>query len=394
MSKKLLKPFKQMKKIFIVVFVTLITSIAYAQWQPTTGSFGGSVKSFVSDGTNLYAGSYGGGVLIYNSSTNEWTASNSGLTMKLVNDLAVSGSNLFTAIDYGGVFLSVNNASSWSAVNSGIKPLDVISLFVKDKLIFAGSSTKGLYVSDNNGTSWTSSNLSQIVSTMTSNGKNIFAGTMIGVVMSADDGKTWSKAGLTDKSVNALACIGSTIFAATTQDGIHISNDDGATWSKVSSTIKNPCVWTLAVNGNTIYAGTNGEGVYKSSDNGATWTALNENLTDLLVYALYYHNNTLFAGVNSPGGKVWKLASGGTGMSDISSAKDFSVYPNPAKDVAYIKSNISFKKYSVVNNLGQVIIENELVNNQISLDNVPSGIYHLILTTNDNNKKSCNLIVE
>jgi len=71
-----------------------------AQWQQTNGSGGGTGYSLAVSGTNLFAGTLGGGVFLSTNNGSSWTAVNAGLTNTSVQSLAVSpngagGTNLF-----------------------------------------------------------------------------------------------------------------------------------------------------------------------------------------------------------------------------------------------------------------------------------------------------------
>ncbi len=91
-------------------------------------------------GTFLLAGTADG---VYRSADSgaTWSKASTGMTMTLVNSLAVSGANVFAA---GGgpvsVFLSPNNAESWSAVNTGLPSSSALSVAVFGTHLFAGSS--------------------------------------------------------------------------------------------------------------------------------------------------------------------------------------------------------------------------------------------------------------
>lgn len=69
----------------------------------TNGPYGGYVYSLAVSGTNLFAGTYGGGVFLSTNNGTSWTEVNSGLTNTYVWSLAVSGTNLFAGT-LGAVF--------------------------------------------------------------------------------------------------------------------------------------------------------------------------------------------------------------------------------------------------------------------------------------------------
>jgi len=144
-----------------------------------------------SGGTNLFAGTSGGGVFLSTNNGKYWTAVNNGLTNSYIQTLAFSqntsgGINIFTGTSGGGVFLSTNNGTSWTAVNSGLAVDTVRSLAVSSTNIFAGT-RGGVFLTTNNGASWTAvndgltSSYGSYVTSLYVSGSNLFAGTYDGV---------------------------------------------------------------------------------------------------------------------------------------------------------------------------------------------------------------------
>jgi hypothetical protein len=97
-----------------------------------------------------------------------------------VSALSISGTNIFAGTMGGGVYLSTNNGTSWTAVNDGLTNSNIWALAVNGTNIFAGTYDKGIYFSTNNGTSWTAVNnglVNSSINAITFNGTNLFAGT-------------------------------------------------------------------------------------------------------------------------------------------------------------------------------------------------------------------------
>src|SRR4051812_16289358 len=89
------------------------------QWLQTSGPAGGPVQSMVTDGSNLFAGSNGGGVFLSTDNANSWSPVNNGLKNLYVKALASSGSTI-VAGTLAGVFITSNNGNSWSQMNNGL----------------------------------------------------------------------------------------------------------------------------------------------------------------------------------------------------------------------------------------------------------------------------------
>jgi len=171
---------------FFAIVVLLGAQSLQAQWIQTNGPYGGDVRCFAVNDSNLFAGTGGGGVFLSTNNGASWTAVNTGLTNTAVFSLAVNGSNLFAGTD-GGVFLSTNNGTSWTAINTGLTNTRVRSLAVNGSNLFAGT-LGGVFFSTNNGTSWAAVNTgltNTVVSSLAAHSSNLFAGT--------DGGGVWRR---------------------------------------------------------------------------------------------------------------------------------------------------------------------------------------------------------
>jgi len=317
-----------------------------AQWvQTNTGLTSPNVHAFAvspngTGGTNLFAGTYGGGAFLSTNNGTSWTAVNTGLTSAFVFVFAVSpngtgGTNLpagqagLFAGTNSGVFLSTNNGTSWTAINTGLTSTLVLALAVSPDSggtggtsIFAGTSRGGVFLSTNNGTSWTQVNtglmntnvLSLAVSPKGTGGTNLFVGTYDGVYLSTNNGTSWARAGLRIAIVHALAVSGTNLFAAT-QSGVFLSTNNGTGWRAVNTGLTDTQVSSLAVSGTDLpagqaglFAGTN-SGVFLSTNNGTSWTAINTGLTNTTIETIAVIPNgtggqNLFAG--TWGGGAWR----------------------------------------------------------------------------------------
>ena len=70
---------------------------------------------------------------------------NRGLTNSVVLSLAVSGTNLFAGTYGGGVFLSTNRGTSWAAINTELANSYVYSLAVSGTELLAGTFGGGVW---------------------------------------------------------------------------------------------------------------------------------------------------------------------------------------------------------------------------------------------------------
>jgi ligand-binding sensor domain-containing protein len=100
------------------------------------------------------------------------------------------------------------------------------TIHVTESHVFVGTSSNGVFYSTDNGANWTAANngipSNTLVSSITSSGTNIFAGTHSGVYLSTDDGINWTAVnnGLSNTFISELTIIGTDIYAGITHGGV------------------------------------------------------------------------------------------------------------------------------------------------------------------------------
>jgi photosystem II stability/assembly factor-like uncharacterized protein len=162
------------------------------------------------------------------------------------------------------------------------------------------------------------------VNHLVASGSNLIAGTGQGLLLSADDGISWTPVSgtLSSKPVYALISNGTNVFAGT-YDGVFISSDNGATWVQKNNGLGvNTVTYSLTMQGNTlIKAGWGPSSIYRSADNGNTWTACaNNGLTSGASFILGATNNVLIACSMS---NIYRSTDYGDNWTDISSSATF-----------------------------------------------------------------------
>jgi hypothetical protein len=135
------------------------------------------------------------------------------------------------------------------------------------------------------------------VSCFAAKGTNLFAGTDVGVYLSADSGVSWTpvNAGLTDTFVDAIAVSDTNLFCGTYGGGVFLSTNNGGLWAPVNNGLTNAHVRTLAAHGTSLFAGTWGA-IFVSTNSGGNWVQISTGLTNTFVYALAASGTNLFAG--------------------------------------------------------------------------------------------------
>lgn len=292
-----------------VVCFLFFTNVAYGQWMETP-TYG--VNTFSINGSDLFAGMCFSGVFRSKDNGSSW--SYAGL-LAGINAFGFIG-NVIIAGTYKYVFLwyrSTDDCASW---NVGSDPPLAFSTFItKSDKIFAGiipPSISGVYSSADSGKSWKETTWGSVYSFAVS-GNNLFAGTNRGVLLTTNNGASWTivNTGLTDTIVNALAASDSNLFAGTMRGGVFLSTNNGNSWSAVNTGLIDTRVNALAVSDSrNIFAGTEGNGVFRSTDTGNSWTAVNTGLTSMRIGELAAGNGYLFALayaiVTMDSGNIWR----------------------------------------------------------------------------------------
>jgi photosystem II stability/assembly factor-like uncharacterized protein len=305
---------KNIFRFFFIVFCLFTTTnpLCAQSWAPLYYHNGWQTCCLAANGTNLFAGTQYGGVILSTDYGTSWNQVNSGLWNTSINILTFSGSTLFAGTQGGGIFLSTSNGTSWTAANTGLPGGDsIINAFAfSGSYLFAGADS-GVFLSTNNGTSWNRVNngLTHIdVRALIFSGTKLFAGTKTGgAFVSTDYGASWTEVnnGLTDACVFTFAVIGTNLFAGTQTGGVFLSTNDGTSWTQVNSGLTNNWVYSFAVSGTTLYAGTWGSSVFQSTDYGASWTPFNTGMQNYYVTSLAILGTNLFAGTGTSAARIY-----------------------------------------------------------------------------------------
>jgi len=399
-------------KVFVAVFIILVSINANAQWVPSSTGMGNdkSIFSLLSLGfVDFFAGTAYYGVYRSTNVGVGWVQS--GLSDKTVYSLALSGSNLVAGTNLYGVWLSPNNGSTWSQTSLSYET--VRSLAVSGSYIFAGTAwgtppgTGGVYRSPDNGSTWLKVGLDEkTVYALAFSGSTLYAATRgYGVWQSFNNGTTWSQTGLTNQIVYSLAVSGNNIYAGTECNGVYYSSNSGSNWSQVG--LNGKIIYTLLLNSGKIFAGclkcgagvygagADGSGIFLSTDNGITWIEKNQGFTlDMTFYSLAIANTFLFAG--SFAQSVWKRTySEIIGIKQISELVPVSYllhqnYPNPfnpSTNIRYELPRAGNVKLVIFNTLGQEVqtLVNETQSAGIyealwNASGFPGGVYFYRLT--------------
>jgi len=120
------------------IFRTVSNGLAWMPFNPALSTKESrDVRCLAVIGTDLFAGTWGGGVFMSGDKGITWMAVNSGLADWYIKSIAVSGTDLFAGTRDGGVFLSTDNGTTWAAVGSGLPGKIIDSLVVSGPYLLA-----------------------------------------------------------------------------------------------------------------------------------------------------------------------------------------------------------------------------------------------------------------
>jgi photosystem II stability/assembly factor-like uncharacterized protein len=334
-----------LKALFIIVFT--IYSILSAQWTKTNGPIGGKVRSFASNGTDMFVTLGGGGIHGSFDNGYNWIGKNNGLLSSDVKVIVYKDSILFTGTDEG-VYRSFDNGETWEGVFNGLRDFYVKSMTVMGDTIFAGTYVRGIFRSTDNGDSWQQvySPGANYIYFMENNGSRIFAATYgDGMLVSDDYGDTWQvkNNGLNDLGILTVYVDGNLVIVST-YPGIHYrSFDAGDSWSGLSLPYGHSKEM-VELNGY-IYSAFWGNGVYRSSDNGSSWEARNSGLSTS-IWAMEKNGNSLFVGYDN--GDIYRSDNYGSSWSNSSTGLVKGAYVGSLEAVVNIPENPQDSIYNKV----------------------------------------------
>jgi photosystem II stability/assembly factor-like uncharacterized protein len=171
-----------------------------------------------------------------------------------------------------GVFRSTDGGTNWSEFSNGLsKKFYTSALAVHPNgALFAGTFGNGIYSSTNGGAHWiaTSAGLSDstVYSLSIDPTGPIYAGTLTGLFLSNDSGKTWARAPefpmINATVVTAVA--GGEVYVGTHAYVFYSPNRGNPPWYQLVSGLTKPDVSSIVVgNDGYVYAGTWGAGVFR-----------------------------------------------------------------------------------------------------------------------------------
>ncbi|MBI5645604.1 MAG: T9SS type A sorting domain-containing protein [Ignavibacteriae bacterium] len=309
-------------------------------WEPTTGPYGGSVRSLTkSTGGVLFCGTLQG---VYSSTNSGASWERRGTMNASILKLCPGRAGQILALSQIPIAYRYDpTLDDWiSLENPYFRPA---SICVKDDgTLIAGALTTSsnapcLYRSTDNGATWAgidaTKNLGkETVADIETHGDSliIFIQSQR-VYVSRDDGRTWASSHHSGLQFRAIHKIDSSNFLFTTPTGVFRTNDSLAVLYETD--LSNVAASDLDSEGNTVVL-TSYNGFYYSLDKGRSWAFRPQSLRDFQSVAISH--SIIFAGFNDSGlvrstdiGATWQASNSGianTSVSVLACAPDRTLY--------------------------------------------------------------------
>ena len=265
----------------------------------------GIVYALAKSGTNLYAGTGGGGFWVSTDNGATWT--NTGITKGIGLSLnADSAGNVYAGTNFEGAFVRPIGASSsrpspWRAIawenirNCNCQNGHAIAIDPNDdEHLFFTTNDGGLLVSRDGGGSWLDLSANGLgaraprgVGFDPANSKRIYVGgyTGNGFWRTSDGGKTWTRSFFGPPNVYptqpVVDPIDGTVYVATLSMGVYKSADYGATFTRIDQAPGAAPGVFLNIGGRgltmdpnnryTLFLAARGKGTWKTVDGGVSW---------------------------------------------------------------------------------------------------------------------------
>jgi hypothetical protein len=270
-------------------------------------------------------------------SDRKWIDISNGIISGNVAAMLKVGDTVFAGCNANGkVFRSDDNGLNWAASDSGFDIMSTVySLTYFDSVLYAGCEKQGLMQSTDFGRSWTMCDFKMgYVRSFAQMDSTLLLGhfvtgiyslpTHATVLLEANRGfqQVIPECGCSAPypTINSLAALDSTFFAALENYGVFSSTTKDTAWYQVNSGLQDTIVKTLLSTNGILLAGTQSKGIYRSTNHGASWNSSTTNLSGVPVLTFAENGSSTYAGtVNGvyysiDSGVTW--SKGGTDFTD------------------------------------------------------------------------------
>ncbi len=377
----------------IAIFLAIFS--ANSQWKVINSTIGADIKALVKVNNGLMVATDGKGIYYSANNENNWMQKNAGLINLKVYSIDVDGNKVVAGTGGSGVLISTNGGNNWANTGSGITVPYVYAVGLFGSNIVAGTGGGGIFLSNDDGKSWKANGgTTQIVNAITRFNGYAYMGQGPYAYKSTDNGQSWqSYIPQSNTTIKAFAESskqgGGKNVIVGTLDGIFVSTDDGKSWKNLQ---KGNCTGLTSF-GNVVFASF--ENTYSevatayTLDNGLTWKFSDEGLPKQInVRAITSDKEYVYIGTGD--GVVWKRKLTDFGITSVGNKSEinrFEIFPNPASEYIEIRQpeeNINFAgnfDLKILNTNGESVmaIKANLAQSlkRIDISHLPVGVYFI-----------------
>jgi hypothetical protein len=395
---------RQTSILIIILIFSTIPALAQ-KWEAfSVGLDSAEINCMTTNNEEVFIGTYKKGVFSSDILLNNWNEINNGIDTfsKIIHSITAVNNTIYAGT-ISGLFVSNDNGDSWEIVKDeylepGYAVISSIMSFFDNMIYSDGSS---VFLSENKGPNWSligSGGIYRYINSFASvgNGKEIFAGTINGLLLSSSDGgKSWEQIHEFPNRINSLTTEANVLIVGTDK-GAYLSNNL-VDWQPINDGLTDLIVYSIIITPKYLFAATH-DGVFIAEKNSVIkWTPFNEGLTNLDVCCLVQSKDYLFAATHS--GSVYRLALTPLSVDDANNYGDFSIFPNPAMEYIEIfcgsigacsnENNIwaspNASLIMIYNTLGHCVISipplpstgsgREMM--RIDISHLPTGVYYV-----------------
>jgi photosystem II stability/assembly factor-like uncharacterized protein len=357
--------------LFVFLFIVIAVNSSYAQWEATSGPYGGQIDEINSFNGELYAVHF----------SNIYTSKDKALTWQklpalpseiYVNKVLKVDSHLMISSSRG-FFVTTDEGENWESRNSEIfydkdewrQDSSVNGLIIHNDTLICYNS-QGIFASGDYGNSWiyldtnfvfgtqwmksidstlylytgslySKKDLTDSWSLLAEQPTNhsiykmvkidsiLFTATFKGLFQSSDSGKTWimNPSLPIDINIQSLVIKGADLYLAAPDSGVYRSQDLGKTWELYKNGLVKHQMIEMISDGVNLYLSIFPYGIYKSSDSTRTWSSSSLGLEKITPLRVRFVGDTLIAAfqfgvfISSNFGEHWQSAGNGLFSSHI-----------------------------------------------------------------------------
>jgi len=239
-----------------------------------------------------------GGIQISKNQGLTWTRVRPDL---LVYSLQVSGERIY-AQTFTGIYFSADEGSTWTQLDDGLSQSQLCAFSVCKNMLFIADDSGRSVVSIDNGLTWKSITLPGVYSDFFTpfimiNAQYLFVCGYMNPVYRAsiDSPAHWEHNWLSNCLIDRWVILGDKIWASTS-NGVYFTDNSGESWS--SAGLSGKTLDALYADDTCLVAAVNSEQVMYSKDGGSHWSALNRGLEGVAIICFTRNNNNIFCGTD------------------------------------------------------------------------------------------------